>query len=122
MSISPRQQEILKIIGESTYISVNELAKLTFTSPSSIRRDLTSMQRLGLVKRSHGGVSLPETNGSVAGFYNRVTKNIKEKKSNSEKSFDPFTRRTKYFVGQLYHGELYASVYCQAGFSYCFYQ
>lgn len=86
MSISPRQQEILKIIGESTYISVNELAKLTFTSPSSIRRDLTSMQRLGLVKRSHGGVSLPETNGSVAGFYNRVTKNIKEKRAIAKKA------------------------------------
>lgn len=80
MGISERQKEILKIITENTYISVNELASRTFTSPSSIRRDLTYLENNGLVNRSYGGVSLPEINGRVAGFYNRATKNIKEKR------------------------------------------
>ena len=81
MSISERQNEILKIIGENTYASVNDLSRRTFTSPSSIRRDLTHLENLGLLTRSYGGASLPEINGRVAGFYNRFTKNVKEKRA-----------------------------------------
>ena len=86
MSLSERQKELLDIINESTYVTVNELAARTFTSPSSIRRDLTNLQILGLVKRSHGGVTLPEMSGSVAGFYNRTTKNTKEKRLIAQKA------------------------------------
>lgn len=86
MGISERQNEILKIIRDNTYVSVNELSKLTFTSPSSIRRDLTHLQNLGLVNRSYGGASLPEINGQVAGFYNRCTKSIKEKRLIAQKA------------------------------------
>ena len=86
MKLTERQKELLDIINRSTYACVNELAKRTFTSPSSIRRDLARLQNLGLVKRSHGGVSLPEANGSVAGFYNRSTKNIKEKRLIAQKA------------------------------------
>ena len=46
MGISERQNEILKIIGKNTYVSVNELSERTFTSPSSIRRDLTKLQNM----------------------------------------------------------------------------
>lgn len=86
MSISERQNEILKLVGETAYVSVNELARRTFASPSSIRRDLTSLENLGLVKRSYGGVSLPEISGRVAGFYNRTTKNVKEKRIIAQKA------------------------------------
>ena len=86
MGISERQNEILKIIGENTYVSVNELSRRTFTSPSSIRRDLTRLENLGLVNRSYGGASLPEINGRVAGFYNRLTKSIKEKRLIAQKA------------------------------------
>ena len=57
MSISSRQQEILNLLNERVFISVNELSSITFSSPSSIRRDLTKLQNMGLVKRSHGGVT-----------------------------------------------------------------
>ena len=80
MKLSTRQKELLNIISETGYVSVEELAHRTFTSASSIRRDLANMQTLGLVKRTHGGVSLPEMYGSVAGFYNRSQRNVKEKR------------------------------------------
>ena len=86
MSLNERQNEILKIIEETTYVSVNELSKLTFTSPSSIRRDLTRLENLGLVNRSYGGASLPEISGRVAGFYNRSNKNVKEKRLIAQKA------------------------------------
>ena len=86
MSISKRQSEILKIIEDSVYVSVNELASLTYTSASSIRRDLTALQNLGLVKRSYGGVGLSKTVDKVAGFYSRSSQNIKEKRLIAKKA------------------------------------
>jgi DeoR family fructose operon transcriptional repressor len=86
MQLSERQKELLEIIRSNSYISVNELAEETFTSPSSIRRDLNKLQNLGLVKRLHGGASLTESDGSVAGFYRRATKNIKEKRLIAKKA------------------------------------
>lgn len=86
MSITKRQEQILKILNERTFITVNELSELTFTSPSSIRRDLTYLQNNGHVKRSHGGVSLPEPINGVASFYDRTRKNIKQKRIIAQKA------------------------------------
>ena len=80
MSISARQEKILKILNERLFISVGELAELTFTSPSSVRRDLSAMQNKGLVRRTHGGASLPEYTGGVASFHDREHRSIKEKR------------------------------------------
>ena len=86
MSISERQKQIVEILNERTYISVNELSKLTFTSTSSIRRDLTYLQDNGIVKRLHGGVTLSEVINNVASFYDRARKNVKEKRIIAQKA------------------------------------
>ncbi|MBE6651235.1 MAG: DeoR/GlpR transcriptional regulator [Ruminococcaceae bacterium] len=86
MSITVRQKQILDILSERIFITVEELSKLTFTSSSSIRRDLTYLQNNGLVKRSHGGVSLPEPLNGVASFYDRTRKSIKEKRLIAQKA------------------------------------
>lgn len=86
MSISERKEEILKILNEKNFVTVRELAEITFTSPSSIRRDLTAMQNIGLVKRSHGGVTLPEPIKGVASFYDRQQKNKNEKRLIAKKA------------------------------------
>lgn len=86
MSISSRQQEILNLLNERVFISVNELSSITFSSPSSIRRDLTKLQNMGLVKRSHGGVTLPEPVNGVASFYERIHHSIKEKRIIAKKA------------------------------------
>lgn len=80
MRTTERQDKILSIIREENYITVNNLARLTFTSPSSIRRDLTELQNNGLVHRTHGGVTLPEAVSGVASFSNRKVKNTQEKR------------------------------------------
>ncbi len=76
MSISDRQSQILEILNERYYASVTELAGLTYTSPSSIRRDLTALQNQGLVQRSHGGVTLPEPAVGVASLQDRMSQNV----------------------------------------------
>ena len=76
MSISERQKQILSLLNDRTFITVQELSKLTFTSASSIRRDLTYLQNNGLVKRLHGGVSSVPPMANVASFYDRAHKNV----------------------------------------------
>ena len=86
MSITKRQDQILQILYERKYISVEELANITFTSSSSIRRDLTNLQNSGLVQRSHGGVALPETVRGIASFQDRKKKNIPAKRIIAKKA------------------------------------
>ncbi len=81
MDWTARQQQLLEIIKEKQYAGVEELAQLTYTSPSSIRRDLTRLQNAGLVRRMHGGVTLPEPMAGVAGFYSRCNANSREKRA-----------------------------------------
>ena len=86
MSTSEREEQILDIIRRRNYVSVNELSRLLITSPSSIRRDLTSMQNRGLVTRSHGGVTLPDHIKGVASLHDRMTKNTAEKRMIAKKA------------------------------------
>lgn len=86
MSISERQKQILSIVNDRTFITVQELSELTFTSASSIRRDLIYMQNNGLVKRLHGGVSTVSPMTNVASFYDRTHKNVKEKRLIAQKA------------------------------------
>lgn len=86
MSISERQKQILNILNDRTFITVQELSGLTFTSESSIRRDLTYLQNNGLVKRLHGGVSTVPPMVRVASFYDRTRKNVKEKRLIAQKA------------------------------------
>lgn len=80
MHTTERQENILSLLRQSNYLTVGELAKCTFASPSSIRRDLTFLENNGLVHRTHGGVTLPEAAAGVASFANRKQKNTREKR------------------------------------------
>ena len=53
-----REDKIIEILKEKNSISVNDLAKILFTSTSTIRRDLTNLENKGLVVRTFGGVYL----------------------------------------------------------------
>ena len=86
MSVSERQKQILSILNDRSFVTVQELSDLTFTSASSIRRDLTYLQNNGLVKRLHGGVSTVPSVSRVASFYDRTHKNIKEKRIIAQKA------------------------------------
>ncbi len=55
MSGSTRQSEILQQINRSGFISVRELAEMNFTSPSTIRRELSRLEAEGFIRRTHGG-------------------------------------------------------------------
>lgn len=56
MELNERQQNIINLLREKGKISVVSLAKGLNYSEMTIRRDLTKMEKAGLLKRSHGMV------------------------------------------------------------------
>lgn len=55
MSNTNRSQEILRIVNAKGSVNIKELAKETYASPSTIRRDLEKLEQRGLLRRRHGG-------------------------------------------------------------------
>ncbi len=57
---SEREAEIMAILSESEYVTVEMLTQRIDISASSIRRDLKDLEDRGLVVRSYGGVKLSD--------------------------------------------------------------
>lgn len=55
MYSAERRQEILKLMEQNSRVAVTDLAKRFGVSASSIRRDLSDLDRLGLLERTYGG-------------------------------------------------------------------
>ena len=75
MLTSERQDKILELIQANKYCSVEFLAKQFFVAPITIRRDLTSLETAGLIKRCHGGASIPESQNREIPYDLRVRTN-----------------------------------------------
>src|SRR6476619_5164211 len=55
-----RAERIMKLLLRNGDISVEELVATVGTSAPSIRRDLTRLEKRGLIRRTHGGATLVE--------------------------------------------------------------
>lgn len=81
MNLTDRQQEILKRLREKGgTISSNELTNSFDVSVQTIRKDLNDLNDLGLVKRVHGGITLPVQSRNLS-FQNRQILNFEAKES-----------------------------------------
>ena len=56
MKKAERFSLILSLLNQRRYLSVEELSRLVYMSPSTLRRDLAEMSRGGYLARSRGGV------------------------------------------------------------------
>lgn len=63
-----RMDQIMKILKKNHYVTVDYLVNEIRYSPASIRRDLTLLQKQGLVVRSYGGVSIKDDRGTPFRF------------------------------------------------------
>jgi DeoR/GlpR family transcriptional regulator of sugar metabolism len=86
MDQNERELEIQKILSREDYVTVKQLSQWLYTSESSIRRDLASLERRGLVKRSYGGVELVKRSTLVLPFSARAHYNIPAKKIMARKA------------------------------------
>ena len=60
MIVIERRNKIKEILLEERSVKVNELAALFDVSEETIRRDLTALEKEGLVKKNYGGAVLVE--------------------------------------------------------------
>lgn len=81
-----REEQILYLLQSKKQMTVSELSKILFTSESSIRRDLNSLELNGLIKRTHGGAELLGNNPAIVPFANRLHYKILEKKKIAKKA------------------------------------
>ena len=56
-----RQNEIVNYLKEHHSATVSELSEKFYIGPASIRRDLAKLEKLDIVKRTHGGAVLVES-------------------------------------------------------------
>lgn len=76
---SERQEMILEILQECKHITTQELAEKTFSSYSSVRRDLEELENSGVINRSYGRVELSNHNSSLVSYPIRINKNSVQK-------------------------------------------
>ncbi|WP_252022363.1 DeoR/GlpR family DNA-binding transcription regulator [Vibrio sp. SCSIO 43136] len=79
MRLSTRQKEILAYLEQAHgVLSSTLLAEQFAVSVQTIRKDMNELSDLGMVKRVHGGVTLPSTNDNLS-FTNREMLNLSAK-------------------------------------------
>jgi DeoR/GlpR family transcriptional regulator of sugar metabolism len=74
-----RLEYILKEIQEKKTVYVDQLAQQYYVSPSTIRRDLSAIEKEGLIRRSYGGAVLIEKQSSEIPFVLRKNENQEAK-------------------------------------------
>lgn len=75
-----RREKILSILQTREYISIHELAKRLYVSLPTIRRDLTTMEADGQVRRTHGGVTYIHPESDISPLPCVITNISKKKK------------------------------------------
>lgn len=81
MTRGERLEILIEVINRKKRVSYNELSKLVFCSTSTLRRDLISLEKEGMIKRLHGEVILNTFNTLEIAHSLRGTEQINEKKA-----------------------------------------
>ena len=96
-----REREIINLMKlQNGFITVNELCSLLYASKSSIRRDLTSLEDKGIIKRTYGGAELATSFSNIASFSKRAHHNMASKKVIAKKAAKLIKDRNIIFLDQ----------------------
>ncbi|MEO1616805.1 MAG: DeoR/GlpR family DNA-binding transcription regulator [Planctomycetota bacterium] len=67
-----RRSSLRKLIQETGFASLGELAETVSVSESTIRRDLEQLEQTGEIRRTHGGVFWTGESATIRAFENRT--------------------------------------------------
>lgn len=81
-----REKEIMNLLSQNNYATVEYLAEKIHISPSSVRRDLKKLELKGMITRSYGGAEIKNSVNRQIPFFLRSHKNTKEKSFVAEKA------------------------------------
>jgi DeoR family transcriptional regulator, fructose operon transcriptional repressor len=74
-----RHRIILELLKEKETVKLHEFVEATSSSESTIRRDLSELEKSNQLKRVHGGASLLRQKGEELSISEKSTKNLQEK-------------------------------------------
>jgi DeoR family fructose operon transcriptional repressor len=89
MYAEERQQAIARLVSQRGRMSVNQLAREYDVTTETVRRDLSALERMGLVRRVHGGVVPPSSLSLIeAGLRERDQVNTETKERIAHAALD----------------------------------
>lgn len=98
MGLNHRQRDILDLLRESDRLSTEQLADRFNVSSQTIRRDINELDAQGLVKRSHGGLSLPKNQHNQS-FMQRSSVQIERKRRIAQAAVSLIPEDATIFLG-----------------------
>ncbi|MFA6313028.1 MAG: DeoR family transcriptional regulator [Sterolibacterium sp.] len=78
MDLNERQEELLGLVRQEGYVSVDDLAQRFDVTTQTIRRDINQLAEQNLLRRYHGGAGLPSSIENIA-YTQRQVQNSAEK-------------------------------------------
>ncbi len=81
MLVEERRQRVLDFVRERGFVTLFDLAKTLTVSESTLRRDLDYWDRLGQLKRIHGGAMFTGEGGTLPALEERATRQLEEKRA-----------------------------------------
>ena len=82
-----RQNKIVEIVNKEGSVLVKELSELFKVTEDSIRKDLSALEKKGLLKKTYGGAIKNRVNTHEIYVSQRKGKNVKEKQLIAKKAF-----------------------------------
>ena len=79
--LEPRLQAIRHHLYTHGFASIETLVGVLGASPATVRRDLSKLEGLGIVRRSHGGARLQESQGLEVAFRVRESQALERKRA-----------------------------------------
>lgn len=65
MHLSSRKQDIMDLLREKKNVRVSDLVELLGVAPATVRRDIVSLEREGLISRTHGEIHVGEVSRAI---------------------------------------------------------
>lgn len=81
MFIEQRKSLILEELNNNGSVALNDLISMLGVSQATVRRDLTELERSGLLRRTHGGAVPTDIAILEAGYAEKENVNLEEKRS-----------------------------------------
>lgn len=80
VALNPRQEQLVALVRQQGFAEVEGLATRFDVTPQTIRRDLVLLCDAGLLRRYHGGVSLPTSSVENLAYAARKSLQAREKR------------------------------------------
>jgi DeoR family fructose operon transcriptional repressor len=78
--VQERRQQVLDLVSRKGFVTLADLAQAVRVSESTLRRDLDHWDRMGMLKRIHGGAMFVGDGSSLPALEERSTSQIAEKR------------------------------------------